>query len=179
MRSDHSEMAFCESCGSAAAVDARFCPYCGALQHSASDDAASRSVLLQVEVRSRGRVWVLAGGIGVAAAPFLTWVHVVVLGDLNLFNLLDAGKTPEGWATIPMLLGLASAAAAYFRARWLRRLAIPSALIAGGADALLLIALPHDVRQTYGLAQVRLGPWIGVGGAVAMLLGAARRPSSA
>ena len=123
---------------------------------------------------SQTRVLIIIGGAAVAAAPFFTWVHVALLGDLNLFNLLAAGHGSQFWAVLPLLLGLGTAAAALRRIRRLRQIAITFGIVAGIADGILLVSLLHAVSGSYGLAQVRIGPWIGVAGAVLVLIGGFR-----
>jgi hypothetical protein len=104
----------------------------------------------------------------VLGAPFLTWVHVVLLGNLTLFNLISTAHSAVIWALLPM--GFAVAALVLQS----RTMSIIAALAAGAIDGILLVALLHDVRDAYGLAQVGIGPWVGVGGAVVMLVGGIR-----
>ena len=115
--------------------------------------------------KSSALVVLLLGAAGVAVAPFLVWVHVVLLGDLNLFNLIDTAHGALVWAVVP--IGVAVLAALVRKPS----LTIIAALVAGAIDGLLLIALLHDVRQAYGFARVGVGPWAGVGGSVMMLIG--------
>jgi hypothetical protein len=122
---------------------------------------------------------VIAGAALVLIAPFLSWVHVVILGDLNLFNLLSAGNTSRLWALIPMALAVWVIVAAVRRSSRTRGLGLVVGIVAALVDGLFLIALLHDVRRAYGLAQVQLGPWLGVGGAVLMIAASATAKTGA
>jgi hypothetical protein len=44
------------------------------------------------------RALVIGGGVALAISPFLTWVKVILLGDLSLFQLFNAAGRGTGWA---------------------------------------------------------------------------------
>jgi hypothetical protein len=120
------------------------------------------------------RAAVLSGAALVLVAPFFSWVRVILLGDLSLFNLISAAHASALWALIPMALAVAVIVAGLRRSPKARALGLIAGVIAALIDGLLLIALLHDVRNAYGLAQVRIGPWLGVGGAVLMFAASLR-----
>ncbi len=144
------------------------CRYCG------SDLTAGTMSQWPTATAVSNRAGVIVGAALVLIAPFFSWVHVILLGDLNLFNLISAAHASALWALIPMGLALAVIIAALRRSRRVRTLGIVAGVAAALVDGLLLIALLHDVRNAYGLAQVRIGPWIGVGGAVLMFVASVR-----
>lgn len=137
------------------------CRYCGS-------DLTTQRPVWQTPTRLSKRGAVLSGAALVLVAPFFSWVHVILLGDLSLFNLISAAHASALWALVPMALAVAVIVANLRGSRRARTLGLIAGIVAALIDGLLLIALLHDVRNAYGLAQVRIGPWIGVGGAVLM-----------
>jgi hypothetical protein len=124
---------------------------------------------------------VIGGGIALAISPFLTWVKVVLLGDLSLFQLFHATGRSSGWAWAALLAG-GLVAGAGFRERkpsTLRGIGLSVGLVAGVMAIAELEALLHDVREAHGLATVGIGPYIAVGGCLAMVVGALMVGSSA
>jgi hypothetical protein len=116
----------------------------------------------------------IVGGALAVVAPFLSWVHVVILGSLNQFQLLNAGHASELWALFPLGLGLCAAIEGEHRGRRAARVVLLAGIAIVAADGLMLIALEHDVRQTYGLASTGFGPWVGVAGGIMLAVGGGR-----
>lgn len=117
------------------------------------------------------RTAVIAGGVLVFLSPLLPWVDVIIFSE-NLFN---AG----GIATLIGLLQMAAAAwviVEAWRRRPRRRLGLIVGVVVAVVDGLLLIGLLHDVHHTYGLAQVGVGPWVGVAGAITVWVASFRMP---
>jgi hypothetical protein len=111
----------------------------------------------------------------VLVAPFLSWVHVILLGNLDLFNLISATHSRLVWALIPMGLAFAVLVGALRGSRGSRALTVISGVVGALVNGVLLVALLHELRHAYGLAQVGSGPWIGVGGAVLMFGASVKR----
>src|SRR3954452_12134488 len=57
----------------------------------------------------RARILVLGGGLALAVSPFLTWIKVILLGDLSLFQLYEAAGSGTGWAWSAVLAGAVAA----------------------------------------------------------------------
>jgi len=117
---------------------------------------------------------VLGGGVGLSLSPFLTWVKVVLLGNLSLFQLFAAAGRSNAlaWAAvlaggIAVLLAWRHDSIAIVRAAGL------AVGVLGGVLALYaLVGLRHDLREAHGLATIGIGPYLAVAGCVAMAAGA-------
>jgi Protein of unknown function (DUF2510) len=123
----------------------------------------------------RARMLVIGGGVALAISPFLTWIKVILLGNLSLFQLFEAAGRGTGWAWAAVLGGGAAALAA-FRSQNLSTLrwAGFSVGLLGGALAIYALAdLRHDLDEVQGLATIGIGPYVAVAGCVAMVAGAA------
>ncbi len=121
--------------------------------------------------------WVVSvGAVLTGIAPFFTWVHVVLLGDLNLFNLASASHASplEAWAA-PILAAIALFLLLRSKAT-IESIGVAFGLLIGLYDGLLLWSLARDVNATLGFAQLGSGPWIGLLGAAAMVVGGLKRP---
>jgi hypothetical protein len=123
---------------------------------------------------------VIGGGIGLAISPFLTWVKVILLGNLSLFQLFDAAGRSNGWAWAAVLAGGAAAAIAFRAQRpsTVRGAGLIVGLLGGALATYALVALRHDLRDAHGLAQIGIGPYIAVAGCIAMVIGAVMSKSS-
>src|SRR5947209_2964524 len=54
------------------------------------------------------RQLVALGGLLTAVAPFLAWERVILLGSLDLFNLVSASDASPLWALVVPAIGLAA-----------------------------------------------------------------------
>lgn len=122
-----------------------------------------------------GRELILGGGIALAVAPFLTWVTVVLIGNLSLFQLFTASGRSGGLAWAGVVAGGTAAFVAWQeRSEVTVRLTGFAVGLLGGALAIFaLTSLRHDIRETDGLAAIGIGPYVAVGGCIAMVVGAA------
>jgi hypothetical protein len=117
---------------------------------------------------------VLGGGVALAIAPFLTWVNVVLLGNLSLFQLFTAAGRSDGLAWGAVIAGGAASFAAWREGssavvRWT---GLAVGLLGGALAVYALAGLRHDIREAHGLAAIGIGPYIAIAGCSAMVLGA-------
>lgn len=121
----------------------------------------------------RPRTMVMGGGIALAISPFLTWVKVVLLGNLSLFQLFDAAGRSDGWAWVAVLAGGAAAVVAFKvqRSSTVRGAGLSIGVLGGLLAVLALVGLRDELRDAHGLAVVGIGPYVAVGGCVAMAIG--------
>jgi Protein of unknown function (DUF2510) len=112
------------------------------------------------------------GGFVLAVSPFLTWANFVLLGGLNLFQLLRVTNGSTGVAWILLLLGLGIAIYAGRRAqiRKVRRLGKVAGVILVLYLGLVLIEANSATADTGGLASLGIGPFAAFIGAVLVLL---------
>lgn len=116
---------------------------------------------------------VIGGGLALAASPFLTWVKVVLLGDLTLFQLYDAAGRSNAWAWIAVIAGVVAAIVAWTsrKEESVRMIGLLVGVIGGVIAAYALVGLRHDIRQAAGFAAIGVGPYVAIGGCVAMAVG--------
>jgi hypothetical protein len=114
------------------------------------------------------------GGLAIAVAPFLTWVKVVLFGNLTLFQLYEIAGSSKAlpWATV--IAGVGAAAAAFIhRSRQVIFVVGLCVGLVGGALALYaLVGLRTELDDAHGYAAVGIGPYVGVAGCIAMVVGA-------
>ena len=132
----------------------------------------------RAESRSRGgnARWLIAtGGLALAAAPFLVWIRVALIGDLTLFTLTSTARQSAllPWGAVLVGTVVAAAAGAIRDARYVRMIAIGLGSIAALYAGALLVGLARDVDQTYGFAALGLGPLVAAGGSLAIICGGA------
>jgi hypothetical protein len=128
--------------------------------------------------RDRSKTLIALGGVALGISPFLTWVNVVLLGSLNLFQLSEAAGHRSGGAWAAVLVGAASALGAWTansHAR-ARLIGVVVGSLAGAIAILVLIGMVQDVRQTAGLVRLSYGPWVAILGCLAMVVGGLMRP---
>jgi branched-subunit amino acid transport protein len=122
-----------------------------------------------------GRELVLGGGIALAVSPFLTWVTVVLIGNLSLFQLFTASGR-SSTAAWPAVVAGGTAAVVAWRERsaiTVRSTGFAVGLLGGALAVFALTGLRHDIREADGLAAIGIGPYVAVGGCLAMVVGAA------
>lgn len=116
------------------------------------------------------------GGVALAAAPFLAWLRVDLLGSLSLFDLYSLSRTPPVLPSMLAFSGALLAMCGWGRwARWPLRttantLGIAAALLGSGWTLQVLRA----VSGSHGFAGIGPGPFCAAGGVVAVLAGANR-----
>jgi hypothetical protein len=143
------------------------CRYCGSdLVRLPATHGRSGSVLSPVI-----RTPVVVGATLIFLAPLLPWFRAVLLGSENLFN---AGGIAPLLALTQMAVAVWLILATWRQSPGRRRLGLIVGVVVGLLDGLLLVGLLHDVRHTYGLAQVSVGPWLGIAGALTVLVASFR-----
>ncbi|HEU4739938.1 MAG TPA: DUF2510 domain-containing protein [Solirubrobacterales bacterium] len=114
------------------------------------------------------------GGIGIAVAPFLTWVKVVLFGNLSLFQLYEIAGSSKALPWLTVLAGIGSAVAAFVHRD--RRTTFTVGLcvgLVGGALALYaLFGLRSELSEADGFAAIGIGPYVAVASCAAMVSGA-------
>jgi len=116
---------------------------------------------------------VVGGGAALAISPFLTWVKVILLGNLSLFQLLDAAGRANSLAWAAVAAGTAAAVVA-FRGRnpsTVRGTGLVVGLLGGVLATYALVDLRNELREVHGLAAVGTGPYVAIGGCIAMAVG--------
>lgn len=139
--------------------------------HSPTEPARSKRRSNQIGTPER---LVGVGGLGLAIAPFLPWVKVVLIGNLTLFQLYEVAGSSKTLPWLSVCAGAATAAAAFLhRERSMTFVVGICVGLAGGALALYaLIGLRSDIEGAHGLAAVGVGPYVAVAGCVSMVVGA-------
>lgn len=126
------------------------------------------------------RKLVIGGGIALAISPFLPWVKVILFGNLSLFQLFEAAGRSNGLAWAAVLAGAAAAFVAFKgqKLSTVRWVGLSIGLLGGILAIYALVALRDDIRDANGLAAIGIGPYIAVGGCVAMVVGAVMAKST-
>jgi hypothetical protein len=134
----------------------------------------SQGVSATIQGLGRARMLVLGGGAALAISPFLTWVKVVLLGNLSLFQLFDAAGRGDGWAWAAVAGGGAAIWVALRKrdSSTLRGVGFSVGLLGGALAVYALADLRHDLDEVQGLATIGIGPYVAVAGCVAMVAGA-------
>jgi hypothetical protein len=123
------------------------------------------------------------GGLGIAIAPFLAWVKVILLGNLSLFQLYEVAGSSKTlpWATVIAGLGAAAAAFIHRSRQMIFALGLCIGLVGCALALYALIGLRTEIQDAEGYAAVGIGPYVAIAGCVAMVVGALMcrpRPSS-
>ena len=120
----------------------------------------------------KGQIVIALGGVTLAVSPFLTWAKVVLIGDLNLFQLLQAsGHNGSGLAWGAVLAGGAVALNVLTLGAKPRTVGVMVGGTAGVIAVIEFVHLFHDIRQLDGLVTTSYGPWIAVIGCAMMVVG--------
>lgn len=127
----------------------------------------------KAEKFERPRIIVICGGVALAISPFLTWVKVVLLGNLSLFQLFTATGRSSAWAWVALLTGIAVAVTAFRRESpaTIRAVGLGVGVVGGILAIATLESLLHQLRDANGLATAGIGPYVAVAGCIAMVVG--------
>lgn len=133
----------------------------------------------------RSNVLVGIAGVGLAAAPFLPWVHVFIIGNLDLMQLLSAAKDGTWIGYVCSASGAAIALTGFMPIRG-RAGADVAALIVAAAVGLLgatdWTRLVQAVGASDGFGSLGAGALVAAIAVVVMAVGALRgltRPTQA
>ena len=120
-----------------------------------------------------GKAVMAIGGGALAISPFLTWVNVILLGGLNLFQLLRVSGHPTGLVWIAVGIGALVFCLSLVSNDQgnVRALAVLGGLAVGVPALLLFSGMVDSVRHAQGLVRVSFGPWVGLLGCVGMVVG--------
>jgi hypothetical protein len=114
------------------------------------------------------------GGSALVISPFLPWVDVILLGNLNLFQLFEAAGHSDALAWGAILGGGASAFVGWREgsSKIVRATGLGVGILGGLLAFYALGNLRHEIREIQGLASVGIGPYIALAGCIAMVVGA-------
>jgi MFS family permease len=121
--------------------------------------------------RSTAEMVIGISGVVLGISPFITWTTVILLGNLDLFQLLEAGGHPRTLAWLIVLCGAGAAVWGWFGDRHAAVGAIVIGLIAGILSVILLIHLRREVRQIHEVASVGIGAWLAPIACVGLIVG--------
>lgn len=126
--------------------------------------------------RSTGWLATALGGCAAFVGAFLPWVHILLIGTLNLLQLVGQGSGKAvsalcilGAAFVVGLVGFLEPSGS---GTGLPTTALVVAICAAVLAGVWGIALNADVRQAAGFASLGMGPFLTVGGFVVAAVGA-------
>lgn len=107
-------------------------------------------------------------------SPFLPWVDVILLGNLNLFQLFEAAGRSDGLAWGAVLGGGATAFVGWREgsSTVVRATGLGVGILGGLLAFYALGNLRHEISEIQGLASVGIGPYVALAGCLAMVVGA-------
>ena len=116
------------------------------------------------------------GGALFAVSPFLPWVNIVFLGNLNLLNLTAQAHSIAVLPSAMSLVGFGITVSAVARVRvaplsLIVGAIVGTAILLGGGDLSDLIVV---VDRTRGLISLGLGFYAAIGGLILLLVGAVK-----
>jgi hypothetical protein len=116
---------------------------------------------------------IAGGGAALAISPFLTWVKIVLLGSLSLFQLADASNGSSSWAWAVVGGGAVAAvlAATERDPRALRWIGVGVSALGALVAYYGVVTLRDDVEGASGLATIGIGPYVSLGGCLALAAG--------
>jgi hypothetical protein len=118
-----------------------------------------------------------AGGIALAISPFLSWIHVSLLGlslaHFSFFNILTIANKPKSYAYIVVGVGVAITllALAINSRRLMRTLGLLATLVVGGALAATSYKLVQIVSRTHHILGVGPGVYLAAAAEAAFVIG--------
>jgi fatty acid desaturase len=123
--------------------------------------------------RSGAEIVIGISGIALAVSPFLVWAHIILFGDYNLFQLLNAEGASRALAWILLIGGVIAAVFAFFIRVSTRAVALGVGILVGIFALVKAINLTHEVNaaKIEGAASVGYGPWVAVVACVVMIVG--------
>jgi hypothetical protein len=112
----------------------------------------------------------ILGGTLVGLSPVMPWVSILVIGNVNLFQVADLGQQPAAPWLLTVLGAGAIAIGALGRHQTSARVAqAVLALLCSGFGVLLLVDLRNAISQTYGIVSLSVGIWLELIGAAVLL----------
>lgn len=162
----------CPYCSEPVMASAVLCRWCGnRLDRTPSPGTAA------LARRFASGIGLGLGGLLIGVSPVLPWLHVLLLGDVSLFEVARLGQgAPVPLVLLPAALvicGLTSIIAALVLQEGIAARATAIVLLATAAaiGGLLLAGLLKALAGAGELASIDIGPWIDLAGAFIMFWG--------
>jgi hypothetical protein len=118
-------------------------------------------------------VLVIVGGLGLAISPFLAWVKVALVGNLDLFQLFSAAEHSNALAWAAVVGGGVAAAIPFVERNHtaIRGLALVVGLLGADLAVYAIVSLRSELKEVHGLAVLGIGPYIAAAACITMVVG--------